>query len=265
VGYADVRSIYLIPPGETSTWRSRLRWRLRGVASRAMMRGVHQVVVETPSFADALATRGFPAARIAVVPNTVNELFMDSEVTEAPTAADRTAWTLVYVTRPYPHKNLPFLGALHDAAQRRHGVSLRYLLTMTTEEVDVCLPGNADAVVALGVVTPAELPEIYARADAAIFPSLLESFSVMPLEAMICGRIVFASDRGFVRSTCGEAPVYIDPLDADSAADVLVATLRDPDRVREHIRRGRDLASSGSARDRAAAYAELISRQLETL
>ena len=72
----------------------------------------------------------------------------------------------------------------------------------------------------LGIIPIQAVPSVYAAADAAIFPSLLEGFSAMPLEAMKVEKFVFASRRELISSVCRDGSVYIDPEDptaADSA------------------------------------------------
>ena len=46
-------------------------------------------------------------------------------------------------------------------------------------------------------------------------PTLLESFSIVYLEAMYHGLPVFTSDMWFARAVCGDAAAYFDPLDAE--------------------------------------------------
>jgi glycosyltransferase involved in cell wall biosynthesis len=57
--------------------------------------------------------------------------------------------------------------------------------------------------------------------DAVIFPSLLECFSATPLEAMVMGKPLFASDRPFNREVCHSHAHYFDPLSPASAATAI--------------------------------------------
>ena len=59
--------------------------------------------------------------------------------------------------------------------------------------------------VTVGRVTVQQLPTVYEMSHASIFPSLLESFSATPLEAMVSGTPLVASDRAFVCDVCGAA------------------------------------------------------------
>ena len=115
----------------------------------------------------------------------------------------------------------------------------------------------------VGPLRVGQLPALYRAADATIFPSLLESQSVTPLEALATSCPLAASDRPFVRSVVGEAAWYVDPHDPVSAAGAVQGLLTDrPERERRR-RLGLDLmASWPTATDRAAAYLDLVSEEL---
>jgi glycosyltransferase involved in cell wall biosynthesis len=261
VGFADVRSLYPSHPAEQLSRRRRLWWLARGVAARAMMRRVDVIIVETTALAARLEARQVvPRDRVCVVSNSVSRVFDHPEQWEAvPTPVpDPGTVTLAYVARGYPHKNLGFLPAL-AAAAAEHGTSVRFLLTLSDAEWAAASPELRACATNVGVVPIQAVPSLYAAADAAIFPSLLEGFSAMPLEAMKQGLVVFASQRDFVSSVCRDAPVYIDPEDPVAAADTVVRVLGDPEELRLHVKRGLEvIADLPTAADRAARYVEII-------
>ncbi len=85
----------------------------------------------------------------------------------------------------------------------------------------------------------------------------------MPLEAMRMGLPLFASDRDFVRSVCGDVPIYFDPEDVLAAAEVLARALRDPDGLAERARRGAVwVGQLPTAAHRAHDYAAIVSEEL---
>ena len=267
VGYADVRSVYPSPHGEVLSARSAWRWRLRGVLSRLLMRRPDQIVVETEAFGEQVAARGVASPeRIVVVSNAYNATFDEPETWTRPgTLPDKVEadHVLAYVARGYAHKNHPFLTEVSHAANRA-GVSVRFLVTLSEEHWDKQTPEFRNVCVNVGPLPVSMVPAVYEAADAAIFPSLLEAFSAMPLEAMTMGRVVFASDRDFVRTVCGDAAVYIDPLDPVSAATVIIKNLADRRRVANQIARGRELLDElPTARDRALGYLMIIGNEIE--
>lgn len=261
VGYADVRSLYPSHPAERLSSRRRMWWLARGVAARMVMRHVDVIIVETSALADRLvAKRVLARGRIEVVSNSVSRVFdrPDQWLPVVTPATDPDTITLAYVARGYPHKNLGFLPALSEAAAER-GASVRFLLTLSDAEWAAASPELRACAINLGTIPIHAVPRVYAAADAAIFPSLLESFSVTPLEALKLGKVVFASRRDFVSSVCHDAPAYIDPEDPGDAAETVIRVLGDPEEVELHIKRGHNVIDGlPTAMDRAQRYVEII-------
>jgi glycosyltransferase involved in cell wall biosynthesis len=77
-------------------------------------------------------------------------------------------------------------------------------------------------------VSRERLPDIYRSCDLLLFPSLYEGFGIPPLEAMACGIPVVVSDRGSLPEICGDAAVYVDPLNPKMMAEAVEAVLTDP-------------------------------------
>ncbi len=264
VGFADVRSIHGVPLGEPTGLGGRLRWRLRGVVSRRVVKRSDLVVVETSALRDSMRSRGFRNHDIRVVPNTISAVFAEARTAATHSLPTGGELVLAYVARPYPHKNFGFLTELARFAREDHGVRVSYLLTASEAEADEAAPGLAALAECVGVVPVRDLPNLYEKCDAVLFPSLLEAFSATPLEAMASGRPVFASDRDFVRAVCGDVPYYIDPLDARTSAHVIAQAMGDPMAVARKVEAGRTLVDGiPSAQARARAYCALISEQLK--
>lgn len=92
-----------------------------------------------------------------------------------------------------------------------------------------------------GAVPQRDLPCYMAAADAVIVPSLYESFGMVALEALACGRPVIASAAGGLQLTVHDGENgYLAPVgDADAFAGCLAAVLRNPMLARHMAARAR--------------------------
>ncbi len=73
-------------------------------------------------------------------------------------------------------------------------------------------------IVFTGFVNTPDLPILYSSAHLFAFPSIYEGFGFPPLEAMACGCPVVASNAASIPEICGEAALYVDPLDPTDIA-----------------------------------------------
>lgn len=103
-------------------------------------------------------------------------------------------------------------------------------------------PGNAAADVArrvnqlgegrvkcLGYVGDADLPDLYANAMAFVFPSLVEGFGLVLLEAMAYGAPVIASDSTAIPEVVGDAGLLVDAGNVVALCQAMENVYQDPD------------------------------------
>jgi len=90
----------------------------------------------------------------------------------------------------------------------------------------------------LGYIPDSDLPALYSSAAVLAFPSLYEGFGMPALEAMACGTPVVAANRSSLPEICGDAPVLVDPLDAESIANGIDLVLTDDEVRQRHTDRG---------------------------
>ena len=134
----------------------------------------------------------------------------------------------LYVGNAYPHKNLERLLAVFKKL-RNEGVDAQLVLVGKIDYFYERLKGEAEKLgllekgdaVFYGYATEAELAELYRRARAYVFPSLLEGFGLPPLEAMRYGTPVAAADSSCLPEVLGDAALYFNPEDVDAMADVM--------------------------------------------
>lgn len=257
VGFADGTSLF---PERVPAVMRRSSWRqgVRRTVSKSRFSRADTVVTETGIMARALVDRwGIAEHRVHVVPNTTHGVF-DRPVAWEPSPLIRAHDQphVLYVTRGYPHKNLSILGPVGDSlAQRGHPV--RFVLTLPDDEWAALPPSARAHSMNLGPVNVNQLPNLYAACDAAFFPSLLETFSVTPLEALRTGTPLAASDRDFVRNVAGDVPYYADPEDPAALALALAQALENGRDAR--VQAGVRAATAWpAARDRAIAYLRII-------
>jgi glycosyltransferase involved in cell wall biosynthesis len=165
--------------------------------------------------------------------------------------------TVLYAGRKVPHKGLH--RAVEALPKTETSVSLAVLgpigsgfddedgLPTDTESLDPYLRrvlrtaqdlGVEDRLRFVGYVPDADLPAYYATADAVVFPSVLESFGMVPVEAMACGTPPVVHDEPPMTETVvdGETgrrvPVSAAGV-ADGIEDVLAADMSAA--ARDHV------------------------------
>lgn len=85
----------------------------------------------------------------------------------------------------------------------------------------------AERLVFTGPVAEADLPALYAGAEALIFPSLCEGFGLPPLEAMACGTPVITSPLASLPEVAGDAALMVDPYSVEAIAEAMQGILQD--------------------------------------
>ena len=118
----------------------------------------------------------------------------------------------------------------------------------------------ADRVVFLGVVASEELPDLYASADAFVFPSTTETQGLVQAEALAAGALVIAADTQPNREVLGDAARIVAP-DRVAFAHALREVPAAPDAAAS--RRAKSAASRFSAVRQVDAMIELYESLLE--
>ena len=166
-------------------------------------------------------------------PERVHVAYLGVDAAEfSPNLGEREDFVL-YPARGWAHKNH---ARLFDAMRivRRSHPELKLVLTGGALDALGDLPDWVDR---KGLVSTAELRELYRSARVMAFPSLYEGFGLPPLEAMASGCPVAASDAGSIPEVCGDAAVLFDAESPDSIAAGII----------EAIRRGPQLSVDGIA------------------
>lgn len=78
-----------------------------------------------------------------------------------------------------------------------------------------------------GRLSDEEVAGLLRHARALVFPSLYEGFGIPPLEAMLAGCPVLASDIAPVREVCGQAAWFFEPRDASALTALVLRATHD--------------------------------------
>lgn len=160
---------------------------------------------------------------------------------------------LLYPAQPWPHKN-------HARLFEAFG-----LLQVQRPDLELVLTGSRsgfrslpEGVRTVGRVGWDELPSLYRRAGAVVFPSLYEGFGFPPLEAMASGCPVACSDAASLPEICGDAAILFDPTSAEEIAAAAARALDDGGELaRRGLERARHFTWKEAARGHEAVYREL--------
>lgn len=124
----------------------------------------------------------------------------------------------LYVGNAYPHKNLEALLEAIKVRQEKLVLVGKDDFFYQRLRKTVGLMGLANLVVFFGPADDQELANLYAHADAFVFPSLMEGFGLPALEALALGCPVLCSDIPVFHEILGTAAVYFDPKDPNDIA-----------------------------------------------
>jgi glycosyltransferase involved in cell wall biosynthesis len=189
------------------------RWFARTVLARALSRASGLAVVSEAMRRELIQRMSIPSERIALIPNAADHL----PVLERCSTEESSLITLGHLE---PRKNLELLLRalavdatlppleIHGAEKGNEGARLKSL----AQEL-----GVAGRVRFLGPIDEAALPQLYARAAAAVFPARIEGFGIGALEASQAGCPVAVSAIAAHREIVPQAPCF-DPGDARDCA-----------------------------------------------
>ncbi len=172
---------------------------------------------------------------------------------------------LLTVGNVLPHKNFQALVGLMEKLPGRRLVIAGKKATPTGAALEAAIDrgGLRERVILPGEVTDADRQWLYEHCEAFLFPSLAEGFGFPVLEAMQCGKPVFAARRTSLPEVGGLLVNYFDSFDPDAMATVFHDGMARIARMPDYAAEARARAAAYSWSRAAAAYLELSMPFLE--
>jgi glycosyltransferase involved in cell wall biosynthesis len=208
----------------------------RFMIRRALKRADRIVTVSYNTRRDLVDYFGIPAARIEVIYNGVSPRFRPDipreQVLRISAALGIPFPYLLFLGGEKPHKNVQNVVRAFGKARREnslpHTLVLAGSLPTSSARLDALIAALdiSGAVRRPGIVDEADLPALYAGADAFLYPTLYEGFGLPVVEAMACGTPVLTSSTSALQEIAGGHALLVDPMDVDAIAAgiVLLAT-----------------------------------------
>lgn len=207
-------------------------------------------------------------ARVNSRKMTVTHLSADkiSDATE-PLEALVSKQFIMYVGRPFPHKNL---GRLIDAFEvlRQTHPHLRLVLagkkdTMYRQHEQTVKRRGIKNVLFTDFVSEGQLRWLYEHTTAYVFPSLSEGFGLPGLEAMAHGAPVVSSNATCLPEIYQNGALYFDPVDVDDMVAKIESMITDKALRAQYIARGRSVVKQYSWERMARQTLEVFKQALE--
>lgn len=126
---------------------------------------------------------------------------------------DSRGLRLFYPAAGYPHKNHKIFEGLLSLDLSK--LIDQLVLTLPTEQFGF----EPKWLSCVGRLSHADCLAEYEKADALIFPSVLESYGLPLVEAMVMGIPVIAADLPYARMLCGDEGIYFDPESSESLVE----------------------------------------------
>ena len=213
------------------------RWYLNATMPLYCRRAGHIIAVSEQSKRDLIAAYGISPAKITVIYEAADTRFRPQPPETVAAIRERYGLPdryMLFVGTIEPRKNL---GRVLAAFEQLHAEGLTDALVIVGKRgwlydnffARLESSPAKSAVIFPGFVPDADLPAVYAGAQALAFPSEFEGFGLPVLEAMACGTPVVCSNTSSLPEVAGEAAVLVDPLDLEALTAGLRRILTNPD------------------------------------
>lgn len=230
------------------------------------------IVVQTPIMARRIAAR-FPSSteKINIILNPVPaaarsgqddpEGIVDSRIMEC-----GKPLRLLFLAAPYPHKNHAILPSVAEQIRKRQLSNKAHIFVtiddsiVDSRNIRKRLSKYPDVITNLGRVAPSDVPGVLRASTALFVPTLVESYGIIYLEAMLNNLPILTSDRDFARWMCRDLALYFEPTNPISIVDTIEKFYGFPDYRAEYA-----MKTNSRLSDFPKSWSEIAARLLEVL
>jgi len=156
--------------------------------------------------------------RSQTVPSHIRDCPTGHSLSDLPKLANGKPFRLLFLAAGHEHKNHGILPAVARELDRRGlAESVHIFVTLDPSagkhEHNILseLSSFGHCISNLGRLPAEEVPRAFPNFERTFLPTLAESFGLIYLESMACGRPILTSDRDFARWMCGDLAFYFDP------------------------------------------------------
>jgi glycosyltransferase involved in cell wall biosynthesis len=239
--------------------KDKIKSRIIYKAKEYFFKQSNYLIVEAEHVKFALLEKGYDEKKISVVSNTISSIYDNRALWEHIQYSKKDRYTLGFIGRNYSHKNISRLKVVNEILHYKYNIDCEFLFTLTDVEMKENKFDILDNFKTVGSISVNQCPSFYEEIDALIFPSLLECFSVSPIEAMKMNCLVIASDLPFVRDVCKSSARYFDPLDNESIALAIYESINNDKENKRLIKNASKIVEQlPNSRDRADSYLKIL-------
>ena len=212
-----------------------------------------------------------PSEAIAVISNAVNQIFQEYSTA----IVERELSDIVNVfclSADYWHKNHQVIPDILCSLKEKSHYQFNFIITLPEKSavfvqlMQKAIEKGVDKnIINLGPLTLKEVINQYKICNILFFPSVLETFSITPLEALYMNMPMIVSDISVNKEVLKDYANYVNPFDINEITDKflqLIANYQQETYKLQALKRNNYFESVASSQNRFAAYKKILKEML---